>query len=126
MEVGQQQELADLRAELASRTSSAAKPAPLGPGSKKERSRRPFAGKDKTNDKSDPDKPAFKLLTDAIPSIKGKRVCYPNMSEAGCSKGEACCTANRFVHFMPKKESLDEATRKAFVHYFDPLKAELA
>ena len=101
------------------------KQTPSGLGHKKANKRLSFSNQDKDWDKDDPEKPKFKTWSTCIPSVKSKRVCYPNLSAYVCPYGESTCIAKKFVHFIPK-DTNDEATRTAFMHYFGPFKAELS
>ena len=126
MEVGQQQEAADLRAEIASLKASMGKKTPTNApkNTKKEQrgARQPFSA----DKKATGDRPSFPALIAGCPAIKGKRVCFPNLSAAGCPHTAEQCELKNFCHVLPKKESLDEPWRKIFAHYYDPLKPELA
>ena len=129
MEVGQQQEAADLRAELASLKASMGKKtptnAPKNPKKEQRGARQPFNA-DKKDKKASADRPAFSVLTGGCPPVKGKRVCFPNLSAAGCPNTEEQCNLKQFCHILPKKESLDEPWRLVFAQYYGPLKTELA
>ena len=125
MEVGQQQEAADLHAELSTLRASIGKKSQNNPKKEQRGKLQPF-GADKSGDKKDGDRPSFNVLVDRLPAVKGKRVCFPNLSADGCPQSEEECAKKNFCHFTPKKESLDEPWRLAFAHYYGPLKFELA
>ena len=130
MEVGLQQETADLRseaatikAELASLKSSMTKKPPSNPSKSEGRRNKQGAKKDKGADAS---KAPFRTITDSIPAHKGKRVCYHNLSAKGCPTGEAECLKKRYCHFIPKPADIDATTRAAYVQHFGPFRPELA
>ena len=111
MEVGQQQEAADLRAELAALPSSMGKKPPTGEPKKPKKeprgARQPFSA-DKKDKKASADRPAFSVLTGGCPPVKGKRVCFANLSVAGCPHKEEQCNLKSYCHSIPKKDSLAE------------------
>ena len=74
--------------------------------------------------KRDKDKRAlFGALIREVPKQDGKAICFPNLSEKGCSHGEAACVAKGRLHFTP---TLTPAAKAAFLKAVGPLRADIA
>ena len=131
MEVGHQQETAELRSQAESFKSqleslqSLISKKSLSVPTKSE-SRRSKHGAKRDAKVADASKAPFRTITDGIPAHNGKRVCYHNLSAKGCPTGEAECLKKRYCHFVPKPEAIDATTRAAFVQHFGPFRSELA